>query len=89
MSDNEPLAVGVTGPASLKTLLKCAQTCGVTAAKEVLRKQGFNLGRLHVSSKPEAFVSAIKGTDRFHINPFGGLEKCARWLEAQRVSGEE
>lgn len=86
---DEPVAVGVAGPASLKTLLKYARTCGVTAAKEVLRKQGFNLGRLLVSNKPEAFVSATRGTDRFHLYPFGGLEKCARWLEAQKAAGEE
>ena len=79
----ETVAVGIAGPASLKTLLKYAKTCGVTAAREVLRKQGFNLGRLLVSNKPERFVSAVKGTDRFHLYPFGGLEKCARWLAAQ------
>jgi methylenetetrahydrofolate reductase (NADPH) len=82
----ETVAVGVAGPASLKTLLKYAKTCGVTAATEVLRKQGFSLGRLLMSNKPEAFVAAVKGTSRFHLYPFGGLEKCAHWLEAQRTA---
>lgn len=81
----ETVAVGVAGPASLKTLLKYAKTCGVTAAKEVLRKQGFSFGRLLVSNKPERFVTAVKGTDRFHLYPFGGLEKCAQWLAAQKA----
>ena len=82
----ETVAVGVAGPASLQTLLKYAKTCGVTAAKEVLRKQGFSFGRLLMSNKPEAFVAAVQGTSRFHLYPFGGLEKCALWLEAQKVA---
>lgn len=82
----ETVAVGVAGPASLKTLLKYAKTCGVTAAKEVLRKQGFSFGRLLVSNKPEAFVANVEGTKRFHLYPFGGLEKCAQWLEGQKIT---
>jgi methylenetetrahydrofolate reductase (NADPH) len=82
----ETVAVGVAGPASLGTLLKYAKTCGVTAAKEVLRKQGFSFGRLLVSNKPEAFVAAVKGSNRFHLYPFGGLEKCAQWLAAQKTA---
>ena len=82
----ETVAVGVAGPASLGTLLKYAKTCGVTAAKEVLRKQGFSFGRLLVSNKPEAFVAAVRGSNRFHLYPFGGLEKCAEWLAAQRAA---
>ena len=57
----------------------------MSAATEVLKKQGFNLGRLLVSNKPEAFVAAVRGTSRFHLYPFGGLEKCARWLEEQKA----
>jgi len=82
----ETVAVGVAGPSSLQTLLKYAKTCGVTAAKEVLRKQGFSLGRLLMANKPEAFVAAVKGTNRFHLYPFGGLEKCARWLKAEEAA---
>lgn len=82
----ETVAVGVPGPASLQTLLKYAKICGVSAAKDVLLKQGFNFGRLLMSNKPEAFVAAVKGTNRFHLYPFGGLEKCARWLEAQKAA---
>lgn len=82
----ETVAIGVAGPASLKTLLKFAQICGVSAAKEVLLKQGFSFGRLLMSNKPEEFVAAVKGTNRFHLYPFGGLEKCARWLEGQKAA---
>jgi methylenetetrahydrofolate reductase (NADPH) len=83
---SETVAVGVAGPAALKTLLKFAQICGVSAATDVLAKQGFSFARLLMSNKPEAFVAGVKGTNRFHLYPFGGLEKCARWLEDQKVA---
>lgn len=82
-----PVRVGIAGPASLKTLLKYAKLCGVTAAKEVLKKQGFSLGRLLVSNDPKRFVENVQGTDRFHLYPFGGLEKCATWLQEQAMAG--
>ncbi len=76
-----PVRVGIAGPASLKTLLKYAKICGVTAAKEVLRKQGLSLGRLLVANDPAKFVSQVPNATRFHLYPFGGLDKCANWLE--------
>lgn len=75
-----PIRIGVAGPASLKTLLKYAKICGVTAAAGVLKKQGFSLGRLLVSNDPKGFVNKVTGTEYFHLYPFGGLEKCAKWL---------
>jgi len=81
---DSPVRVGVAGPASLKTLLKYAKICGVNAATNVIKKQGFNLARLLVSNSPETFTSKIVGSTSFHLYPFGGLSKCARWLEDQR-----
>ncbi len=81
-----PVRCGIAGPATLKTLLKYAKICGVSAAKEVIRKQGLSFGRLLMSNKPEQFVSLVEGTPHFHLYPFGGLEKCAEWL---RENGAE
>lgn len=81
-----PVLCGIAGPATLKTLLKYAKICGVSAAKEVIRKQGFSFGRLLMSNHPEEFVRKVKGTPHFHLYPFGGLEKCAAWL---RENGAE
>jgi len=87
---NIPVRIGVAGPASLKTLIKYAKICGVTAASEVIKKQGFSLGRLLVSNDPVKFVRQVKGTRTLHIYPFGGLEKTADWLQrhaqATRIS---
>jgi len=72
--------VGVPGPASLKTLLKYAKVCGVSASTAVLKKQGFSLGRLLLSGEPSKFINKVNGSQNFHLYPFGGLEKSAKWL---------
>lgn len=78
-----PVRAGIAGPANFNTLLKYAKTCGVTASKEVLRKQGLTLGRLLLPNKPDRQVEKIHGTPHFHLYPFGGLDKCANWLKKQ------
>jgi methylenetetrahydrofolate reductase (NADPH) len=78
-----PTRIGVPGPASLKTLLKYAKICGVKASATVLKKQGLSLGRLLLASDPASFVQQVRGTECFHLYPFGGLEKSAAWLEQQ------
>jgi len=79
-----PVRVGVPGPATLKTLLKYAEICGVNAAATVIRKQGFSFGRLLVANKPDRFVADVQHTRYFHLYPFGGIKKCADWL-AERI----
>jgi methylenetetrahydrofolate reductase (NADPH) len=78
---NLPVRIGVPGPASMKTLLKYAKICGVTAVAEVVKKQGLSLGRLLTTSNPSKFVQQVNGTPGFHLYPFGGLEKSAQWLQ--------
>lgn len=78
-----PVRIGIAGPASLKTLLKYAKVCGVSAAATVVKKQGYKMGRLLVANKPEKFVAEVQGSSNFHLYPFGGLENCAKWLENQ------
>jgi methylenetetrahydrofolate reductase (NADPH) len=77
---NLPVRIGVPGPATMKTLLKYAKICGVTAVAEVIKKQGLSLGRLLTTSDPSKFVQQVNGTHSFHHYPFGGLEKSAQWL---------
>jgi len=79
-----PIHIGIPGPASLKSLLRYAQVCGVQASTEVLKKQGFNLGKLVFVNKPDQMVSEIEGHQQLHLFPFGGLEKTTEWLEQHR-----
>ena len=79
-----PIHIGIPGPASLKSLLRYAKVCGVQASTEVLKKQGFNLGKLVFVNKPDRMVSEIEGHQQLHLFPFGGLEKTSEWLEQHR-----
>ena len=72
--------VGVPGPASLKTLLKYAKVCGVSASTAVLKKHGLSQGRLLLSGDPAKFINKVNRSRNFHLYPFGGLEKSAIWL---------
>ena len=79
-----PIHIGIPGPATLKSLLRYAQVCGVQASTEVLKKQGFNLGKLVFVNKPDRMVSDIEGHQQLHLFPFGGLEKTSEWLQQHR-----
>ena len=81
--------IGAPGPATLKTLLKYAKICGVTAVAEVFKKQGFSLGRLLTNNNPSKFVQKVDGSRSFHLYPFGGLEKSAQWLRQNIESGRD
>ncbi|MEC8395971.1 MAG: hypothetical protein VX003_14010, partial [SAR324 cluster bacterium] len=81
---NNPIHIGIPGPATLKTLMRYAQVCGVRASTEVLKKQGFNLGKLLFVNKPDRMVREIQGHQQLHLFPFGGLGKASEWLEQQQ-----
>ena len=81
-----PIRVGVPGPASMKTLLKYAQICGVSASTTALKKQGLSMSRLLFANKPDKFVSQVRRARHFHLYPFGGLETCAEWLKSRPAS---
>ena len=81
---NNSIHIGIPGPATLKTLMRYAQVCGVRASTEVLKKQGFNLGKLLFVNKPDRMVREIQGHQQLHLFPFGGLGKASEWLEQQQ-----
>ncbi len=84
-----PAAIGVPGPASVKTLLKYAARCGVGASSKVVTKYGFSLSKLFGSAGPERFLDTLVngladnglGQVRAHIYPFGGFADTANWLK--------
>lgn len=84
-----PIALGVPGPASVKTLLRFAARCGVTASSKAVAKYGLSLTMLLGKAGPERFLSELvaglsperTGDVRAHIYPFGGFADTAAWLE--------
>jgi methylenetetrahydrofolate reductase (NADPH) len=89
-----PIHVGVPGPATLKSLLGYARSCGVGNSMRLLTRQAGNLLKLAGLSYPDALITALarhRASDpgcrieQLHFYPFGGLARTARWIEAIRA----
>ena len=84
--------VGLPGPASVKTLLRFASICGVSATASVMAKYGVAITQLLSSAGPQRLLSAyleqlrpaVHGSVRFHFYPFGGLKNTVSWAESNR-----
>ena len=83
------------GLATLKTLLKFAQSYGVGPSIRVLTRQARNLARLMLVQAPDRLLVELAahkasdpdcGIEKLHFYPFGGLQKTAEWVNAV-VSG--
>ncbi|OOO27727.1 hypothetical protein BS627_03145 [Agrobacterium salinitolerans] len=87
-----PIHIGIPGPASVKTLLKFAAVCGVSASTAVLKKYGLSITQLLSSAGPDVLVGeyaaalghSAYGDVRLHFYPFGGIRKTINWLEDYR-----
>jgi len=86
-----PIYIGLPGLATLKSLIRHAQHCGIGASMTVLTKQAKNLSKLlslqapdkllldlvkHVHVSPETNIKGV------HMYPLGGLSKTAAWSYA-------
>lgn len=81
-----PIRIGLPGPASIKSLLRYAQMCGVGNSLAFLSKRAGNVLQLVTAAEPDGFVvdlaKAVVGDDAnliagLHFYPFGGFEKTA------------
>jgi methylenetetrahydrofolate reductase (NADPH) len=82
-----PVRLGVPGPTNIKTLLKFASRCGVSASASVMSKYGISLTKLIGTAGPDKMVDKFaKGFDaehgrvRLHFYCFGGLTKTVEWI---------
>ncbi|WP_420547324.1 metFprotein [Curvivirga sp.] len=86
-----PIHIGIPGLATIKTLIKHAQHCGVGPSMRVLTRQAANIAKLMTVRQPNNLVlelaeackadSDIK-ISQCHLYPLGGLKKSAAWLYA-------
>ncbi len=84
-----PVYLGVPGPASVKTLLRFAARCGVTASAKVMARYGLSLTRLLGAAGPDALVDDLAaaldpaevGEAHLHFYPFGGFSKTIDWID--------
>ncbi|MBB4289121.1 methylenetetrahydrofolate reductase (NADPH) [Rhizobium leguminosarum] len=88
-----PIHVGIPGPASVRTLLRFAAVCGVSASTAVFRKYGLSITQLLTSAGPDvlvddyanALVDEAYGDVRLHFYPFGGVRKSVEWIRSYQT----
>ncbi len=90
-----PIHAGIPGPASIKTLISYAKSCGIGNSLRFITKQAFNLTKLATLSTPDklmyelaAYVNENKETNlhKIHFYAFGGMKKTSEWLNNLETS---
>ena len=86
-----PIRIGLPGPASIKSLLRYAQMCGVGNSLSFLSKRAGNVLQLVTAAEPDGFIvdmskavgsSSDNLVSGLHFYPFGGFEKTAHYAAA-------
>lgn len=86
-----PVHIGIPGLATIKTLIKHAQACGIGASMRVLTRQAANIAKLMTVRMPDKLVHDLAvavskdpdcGIKQCHLYPLGGLKKSAAWMYA-------
>jgi methylenetetrahydrofolate reductase (NADPH) len=86
-----PIHIGIPGLATIKTLLRHAQACGVGPSMRFLTRQAANIARLMTTQAPDQLVRDLAsyqandpecGINLVHLYPLGGLEKSVAWMYA-------
>jgi methylenetetrahydrofolate reductase (NADPH) len=84
-----PVSIGVPGPASIKTLLRFAQECGIGPSMRVITRQAKNVAKLLTVQTPDALLIGLAASQskdserqlqRIHLYPFGGFAKTCAWF---------
>tara|TARA_Y100000590_G_C15746845_1_gene1022433 strand:- start:2142 stop:3041 length:900 start_codon:yes stop_codon:yes gene_type:complete len=85
------ICAGIPGPASLKTLLSYAKSCGIKNSLSFLSKQAFNLAKLATPKTPDKLIYDLANyknnndetnLKKLHFYPFGGIKKTSEWLNS-------
>jgi methylenetetrahydrofolate reductase (NADPH) len=84
----QPVRIGIAGPASVATLLRYAAICGVRASARALARNAGLAKHLFGTTAPDAIIRSLAhNADRLgavapHFFTFGGLAAAARWNAA-------
>jgi methylenetetrahydrofolate reductase (NADPH) len=86
----QPIRIGIAGPASVATLLRYAAICGVKASARTLARNAGLAKHLFGTTAPDAIIRALAnarlgaqfGDIAPHVFTFGGLGSTARWTAA-------
>ncbi len=86
---------GIPGPASLKTLISYAKSCGIGNSIRFLSKQAFNITKLASPKTPDKLIYDLAeykinnnetNLKKLHFYPFGGIKKTTDWLNKLKKS---
>ena len=89
LGNSLPIHAGIPGPASIKTLINYARSCGIGNSLRFISKQAFNLTKLATLSTPDKliydlanYINTNQSTklENIHFYAFGGMKKTADWL---------
>ena len=89
LGNNLPIHAGIPGPASIKTLINYARSCGIGNSLRFISKQAFNLTKLATLSTPDKLIYDLANyininqstnLENIHFYAFGGIKKTADWL---------
>jgi methylenetetrahydrofolate reductase (NADPH) len=82
----QPVRIGIAGPASVATLMRYAAICGVAATSRALARNAGLAKHLFGRAAPDAILRALAGARLGEVAPhvfsFGGLGATARWTAA-------
>jgi len=91
LDNNLEIHAGIPGPATLKTLLSYATSCGIGNSIRFLSKQALNITKLATTRSPDKLIYdlasyQIENSDtkfkKIHFYAFGGIKKTSDWLKA-------
>lgn len=84
-----PIHIGLPGLATLKTLIKHAQACGIGSSMRVLTRQAGNITKLLMINAPDKLTRELAyyqhndpdcGIRNCHLYPLGSLQKSLDWM---------
>jgi len=86
---------GIPGPATLKTLISYAKSCGIGNSLRFLSKQALNITKLASTKSPDKLLFDLANYKnsynqtklaKLHFYAFGGIKKTSNWLNTLKSS---
>ena len=90
LENNLDIHAGIPGPATLKTLLSYATSCGIGNSIRFLSKQALNITKLATTKSPDKLIYDLASYQienpktklkKIHFYAFGGIKKTSDWLK--------
>jgi len=89
LNNNLEIHAGLPGPATLKTLVGYATSCGIKNSIRFLSKQAMNITKLATTRTPDKLIADLADykqevpdskLTKLHFYAFGGIKKTSEWL---------